>query len=473
MNLSPFSNLYFLGAGGIGMSALIRYFLAQGKHIAGYDRTPSSLTQCLIDEGADLHFLDNPALIPPTFRNPDTTLVVYTPALPTDHAELTFFRHANFTLLKRSQLLGEITRNSLSLCIAGTHGKTTSSSITAHLLRQSSLNCTAFLGGILKNYNSNLLLAQSPYTVAEADEFDRSFHHLNPYMAVITSAEPDHLDIYHTPHAYRDSFEHFTSLIRQGGALILRHATPITPRLQPNVSLYTYAGSEQPDAHFYAKNIRTSQQTLRFDLVTPSLLIEDLQLGVPFLINVENAVAAAALALLNGVTPQEIRPALASFAGAARRFDIRLNTPHAVLIDDYAHHPSELHAAIRSTRQCFPNRHLTGIFQPHLYSRTRDFAPLFAQVLSLLDRLILLDIYPAREQPIPGISSQTILQQVSIPDKFLVSKQQLLPLLQQTPSDLILMLGAGDIDQLVLPLQQQLQSQPQPLQPQQPFQPQP
>jgi UDP-N-acetylmuramate--alanine ligase len=459
MNLTQYTNLYFLGAGGIGMSALIRYFLAQGKRIAGYDRISTSLTDRLIHEGADIHFQDDLKLIPSGFHDPGTTLVVYTPALPPDHAELNYFRNGKFVFLKRSQLLGEITRNTLSLCIAGTHGKTTTTSLTAHLLRQSSLNCTAFLGGILKNYDTNFLLADSPYTVAEADEFDRSFHQLSPYMAVITSAEPDHLDIYHTEQAYRDSFEHFTSLIRQTGALILRHGTPITPRLGANVSLYTYAGVEQPEAHFHAKNIRTLQGKLYFDLVTPSQHIEDLQLGVPFLINVENAVAATALALLNGVTPDEIRPALASFAGAARRFDIRRNTSQCVLIDDYAHHPSELAAAIRSTRRMYPNRHLTGIFQPHLYTRTRDFAEGFAQVLSQLDRLILLDIYPAREQPIPGISSETILQKVSIPDKILCSKEQLLPLIKQMHTDIILMLGAGDIDQLVQPLQEQLQNE--------------
>jgi UDP-N-acetylmuramate--alanine ligase len=457
MNLSQYPNLYFLGAGGIGMSALIRYFLAQGKHISGYDRTSTPLTDRLIAEGADIHFRDDIGLIPAAFRNSENTLVVYTPALPPDHAELGFFRGENFRLLKRSQLLGEITRNTTSLCIAGTHGKTTTTSLTAHILRQSSLDCTAFLGGILKNYDTNLLLSDSPFTVAEADEFDRSFHALSPYMAVVTSADPDHLDIYHTAEAYRESFEHFTSLIRPGGALILRQGAPVTPRLQQGVKLYSYAGAEQPEAHFHAENIRFGQGTLRFDLVTPQTRLEGLQLGVPFPVNVENAVAAAALGLLNGVAEEDVRRALASFAGAARRFDVRLNTPEAVLIDDYAHHPSELRAAITSTRRLYAGRHLTGVFQPHLYTRTRDFAAEFAEALSLLDRLILLDIYPAREEPIAGISSETILQGVTIPDRTLCSKAELLPLIRSMRTDVVLMLGAGDIDALVQPLQEQLQ----------------
>jgi UDP-N-acetylmuramate--alanine ligase len=460
MHLDQFPNLYFIGAGGIGMSALIRYFLAQGKNIAGYDRTPSLLTEQLIREGADIHFDDDLDLIPQPFFNPHTTLIIYSPAIPFTHSELSFFFQSDYRLLKRAQLLGMITRSTRSLCIAGTHGKTTTSALTAHIFHHSHLNCTAFLGGILKDYDSNLILADSPFTVAEADEFDRSFHHLSPFMAVITSADPDHLDIYGSPEAYRESFEHFTSLIRPGGALILKLDAPLSPRLQHDVNLYTYAAHDNL-AHFFASNIRVFPDKLLFDLNTPDLTLPDFHLPIPFIVNVENAVAALALAILNGVKHHDLYDAIASFHGVARRFDLRVDSADSVLIDDYAHHPAELAAAIASTRQRFPTRHLTGIFQPHLFSRTRDFAPQFAQALSLLDRLILLDIYPARELPIPGISSLSILDLVSIPDKHLVSKEHLLPfldsLIKHNKTDVILTLGAGDIDRLVPLIQQLLQ----------------
>ena len=454
-------SVYFIGAGGIGMSALMRYFLGKGKAVAGYDRTPSTLTEQLIWEGADIHFADDVGRIPPDFLQPATTLVVYTPAVPESHTELTYFRTHGYEARKRSETLGLITRSNRSLCIAGTHGKTTVSSMMAWLLRQSSVGCNAFLGGILKNTDSNLMLNEnSDLTVVEADEYDRSFLQLSPYMAVVTYVDPDHLDIFGTAEDYKESFRRFTSLIRPQGALILKHGLDFRPRLQPGVDLYTYSATDFR-ADFHAKNIRTGNGELYFDWIGPSVHIRDIRLGVPVKINVENAVAAIAPAWLNGVSADEIREAMASFKGVVRRFDFRLKRSNVILIDDYAHHPEELKSCILSVKELYAGRKVTGIFQPHLYSRTRDFAEDFARSLSLLDELILLDIYPAREEPIPGVTSQLIFDRVTIPAKMLCTKEQLPDRLAACASacEVVLTLGAGDIDLLVEPITKILEKQ--------------
>jgi UDP-N-acetylmuramate--alanine ligase len=438
------------------MSALIRYFLAKGKRVAGYDRTPTALTGRLITEGAAIRFDDDEARIPECFRDKNTTLVVYTPAVPASHGELTWFRQNGFEVLKRSQTLGLITGSSRGLCVAGTHGKTTTSSMIAHLLKQSAADCNAFLGGILKNYDSNLMLSQhSDLTVIEADEYDRSFHFLTPYMAVVTSADPDHLDIYGTPQAYRESFERFTSLIRPGGTLIMKKGIDVTPRLQPNVRLYTYSATDET-AVFHAANIRVGNGELLFDFISPELCMTDVRLGVPVRTNVENGIAAMAVALLNGVTADEMRAAMNSFAGAQRRFDFQVKNDRVVYIDDYAHHPRELQSCIRSVKELYEGRKVTGVFQPHLYTRTRDFADEFAAALSGLDRLILLDIYPAREEPIPGVTSEMIFGKVTVADKTLCRKEELMDILEKEDADVLLTLGAGDIDGFVEPIRNML-----------------
>ena len=467
MNINTITAVYFVGAGGIGMSALIRYFLSRGKQVAGYDKTPSDLTAQLNREGAVIHYEDNTSLIPDAFKDPAQTLVVYTPAVPESHTELTYFRQNGFEVMKRARVLGEITNCSHGLCIAGTHGKTTTSSMLAHLLKQSHVDCNAFLGGILKNYGSNLMLSdKSDLTVIEADEFDRSFHWLTPYMAVITAADPDHLDIYGTAEAYRESFEHFTSLIRPDGCLVMKKGIDVAPRLKEGVKLYTYTGAEdlstvncqlstdKPD--FYAENVRIGNGEIWFDFVGPDIRIADIQLGVPVKVNIENGVAAIALAWMNGATPEEIKKGMASFGGPKRRFDFHLKKDNIVLIDDYAHHPAELAASIQSVKELYAGRKVTGIFQPHLYTRTRDFAPDFAASLSLLDELILLDIYPAREEPIPGVTSEIIFDAVTIPAKKLIRKSELLDLVEKEADtfEVVLMVGAGDIDRLIEPVKQ-------------------
>lgn len=456
--MQKITSVYFVGVGGIGMSALARYFEAKGKHVAGYDKTPSDLTAALINEGIRIHYMDDVALIPADCKQVDSTLVVYTPAIPETHAELNYFRENGFTLMKRAQVLGEITRSERGLCVAGTHGKTTTSSMLAHLLKQSHVDCNAFLGGILKNYNSNLMLSdKSDLAVIEADEFDRSFHWLNPYMAVITAVDPDHLDIYGTPEAYRESFEHFTSLIRPDGCLVMKKGLQLQSRLPKGAKLYTYSATEEAD--FFARNIRIGNGDIVFDFVTPMGCIEDVKLGVPVKVNIENGVAAMALAQLNGVTDEEIKRGMASFAGPVRRFDFHLKRNDIVLLDDYAHHPAELKASIQSVKELYPDKKITGIFQPHLYTRTRDFAADFAASLSLLDELILLDIYPAREEPILGVTSQLIFDQVTLKKKRMIKKEELLDLVKKEAADfqVVLMLGAGNIDRLVEPVKQILE----------------
>jgi len=453
--MKKFTQYYFLGIGGIGMSALARYFHTKGFRVSGYDKTETKLTADLQSEGIGICFNESVDQIPARYLNQENTLVVLTPAIPNDHPQLKYFQENNFNILKRAQLLGNITCESKGICIAGTHGKTTTSTITAHLLYQSQVSCNAFLGGIANNYNTNLLLsAESNLVVIEADEYDRSFHQLSPYMAVITSADPDHLDIYGTAEAFRESFEHFTSLIRPGGALIMRKGIDVVPQLQKGVKCFTYSMDEGGD--FCAENIRTVNGEIHFDFVTPTDRISDVRLGVPVRINVENSVAAMALAWLNGVTNEEIRTGISSFSGIYRRFNVVYKSDKTVYMDDYAHHPSELKASISSIRNLYPDRKITGIFQPHLYTRTRDFATDFADALSQLDELILLDIYPARELPIEGVDSNLILRDVKLKNKQLCPKENLLPLLQKMDLDVLVTFGAGDIDKMVPLIKEQL-----------------
>jgi UDP-N-acetylmuramate--L-alanine ligase len=447
--------LYFVGIGGIGMSALVRYFLSKGDDVAGYDLTPSPLTKALTEEGALIHYEDDPELIPEPFRSPDT-LVVFTPAVPRDHRELNFFIHQGNRVIKRAELLGDLTRRERGLCVAGTHGKTTTSTLLAHLLRSSHVDCHAFLGGISNNYQTNCLISEkSDYAVIEADEFDRSFHHLSPYIAVITSADPDHLDIYHTAEAYRESFEHFTSLISPEGALVMKKGIPVTPRLKEGTRLFTYTTGDE-EADFWGDHIEIREGHLFFDWHYPALDGQPagslhVELGVPLLINVENAVAAMAVAYLCGARLDELSQGVASFRGVYRRFDRIIDDPRCVLIDDYAHHPNELDPSIRSVRQLYPDRKILGIFQPHLYSRTQDFYREFAHSLDQLDEVILLDIYPARELPIPGVTSHLIAEAMEHKDVVVLPKEGLLPHLRSLTSlpEVILMVGAGDIDRLV------------------------
>lgn len=448
MNIETIQSVYFVGAGGIGMSALIRYFLSLGKRVAGYDRTSSELTARLVEEGAVIHYEEDVNQIPEWCRDAATTLIVYTPAIPNEHAELNYFRTNGFEIHKRAQVLGIITRSSKALCVAGTHGKTTTSTMAAHLLQQSHVGCTAFLGGISKNYGTNLLLSQeSPYTVIEADEFDRSFHWLSPYMSVITATDPDHLDIYGTREAYLESFRHYTTLIQPGGALILHEGLALQPDVQSGVKVYTYS---RDHGDFYAENIRIGGGDIYVDFVAPDTRICDVQLGVPVSINIDNGVAAMALAHLNGVTDEEIKRGMASFRGVDRRFDFKLKTDRIVFLSDYAHHPAEIAQSVRSIRELYQDKKITAIFQPHLYTRTRDFYHEFADSLSLLDEVILTDIYPAREEPIPGVSSQLIYDQLRPGiEKCLCRKEDVLALLETKDIEVLIVLGAGDMDNYV------------------------
>ena len=445
MDVNTLKSVYFIGAGGIGMSALVRYFLSKGKNVGGYDRTPSELTLKLIEEGAAIGYDDSPESIPTVFLQPESTLIVYTAAMPEDHILLQYFRHHGFTVYKRAQVLGMLTRSSKGLCAAGTHGKTTTSTMTAHLLHQSQVGCDAFLGGISKNYGTNLLLSDhSDYVVIEADEFDRSFHWLTPYATVITSTDADHLDIYGTEEAYLESFSHYTSLIVPGGALVMREGIRLQPRLQEGVRLYTYSTQS---GDFHAENIRIGGGEIIFDYVSPLGDIRDVQLGVPVAINIENGIAAMALAQLSGVSNEEIKFAMATFSGIERRFDFKLKTDRVVYLSDYAHHPEEIRQSILSMRALYADKKLTAVFQPHLYTRTRDFYREFADSLSLLDEVILTDIYPARELPIEGISSQLIFDCLR-PDmqKTLCRKEEVVNILANKQIEVLITLGAGDIE---------------------------
>lgn len=448
MNINTLTSVYFIGAGGIGMSALVRYFLSKGKRVGGYDRTPSELTEKLIEEGADIHYEENVSLIANDFLNPDTTLIIYTPAIPSGHQELVYFKEHGFEIQKRAQVLGMLTQTEKGLCVAGTHGKTTTSTMAAHLLHQSHIGCNAFLGGISKNYGTNLLLSEkSEFVVIEADEFDRSFHWLTPYATVITATDSDHLDIYGTHEAYLESFRKYTSLIRPDGYLIMKKGLELIPNAPEGVTVYTYAITE---GDFHAENIRIENGEIYFDYISPFGNISDIQLGVPVYVNIENGIAAMALAQIGGATEEEIRNAMASFRGVDRRFDFKLKKEHIVFLSDYAHHPAEIKQSITSIRTLYPNKKITAVFQPHLYTRTRDFYKEFAESLSLLDEVILLDIYPAREAPIPGVTSELIYHSLR-PDiqKYLCKKEELLELLKQKPIEVLITLGAGDIDNYV------------------------
>lgn len=448
MNLSDIKNVYFVGAGGIGMSALERYFLAQGLEVGGYDKTPSELTRRLEQEGVSLHYEDNVASIPATFLDPATTLIVFTPAIPAEHSELTYFRQHGFEIQKRAQVLGLLTDKHKGLCVAGTHGKTTTSTMCAHILHQSHVHCNAFLGGISKNYGTNYLLSpNSDYVVIEADEFDRSFHWLRPWATVITATDPDHLDIYGTEEAYLESFRHYTSLIQPGGALIIHRNLAVQPNLQPDVTLYTY---DRTEGDFHAENIRIGHGEIYFDFVSPRGVVKDIQLGVPVSINIENGIAAMALAQLAGATDSELREAMRTFQGVDRRFDFKVKTNSMVFLSDYGHHPKEIEQSIRSVREIYPDRKIAAIFQPHLYTRTRDFYHDFADALSLLDAVYLLPIYPAREQPIPGITSQIIYDNLR-PDmeRHLIQKSDILDVARQHDFDVLISLGAGDLEDYV------------------------
>lgn len=442
-----YKNIYFLGIGGIGMSAIARYFKAKGYAVAGYDRTRSRLCEELEAEGILIHYADDVAQIAPEFLQKESTLVVYTPAIPAEHSEFVYFRQHGFTIEKRAQVLGEITRMERGLCVAGTHGKTTTSTMLAHLLKQSHVDCNAFLGGISKNYTSNLLLSDtSDLVVIEADEFDRSFHHLTPYMAVVTAVDADHLDVYGTHEAYIEAFAHFTSLIAEGGCLIMKKGIALQPRLGKGVKLYTYSAAEQAD--FYAANVRIGNGTIVFDFVTPTTTVSDIELGVPVQVNIENGVAAMAVAWLNGVTVDELRSGMRSFTGIRRRFETWLKTDRLTIIDDYAHHPAELEASIKSVKALYADKKVLGVFQPHLYTRTRDFYREFAAALSHLDEAVLVELYPAREKPIAGISSQTIYDEITCP-KHLTTKAELIDFLKTQRFDVLLTLGAGELDTML------------------------
>ncbi len=445
MNINTITSVYFIGAGGIGMSALVRYFLSKGKAVAGYDRVSSELTKQLESEGARLHYEEDAEQIPETCKNKEHTLVVYTPAIPSDHKEYQYFLQEGFTIQKRAQVLGTITRTERGLCVAGTHGKTTTSTMAAHLLHQSHVDCNAFLGGISKNYASNLLLSEkSDLVVIEADEFDRSFHWLAPYMAVITATDPDHLDVYGTKETYLESFAKFSSLIQPGGCLIIHEGLEMKPTVQQGVTIYTY-GREHGD--FHAERIRIGNGEITFDFVSPKGVIKDVQLGVPVSINIENGIAAMALAQLNGATDEEIRGGMASFRGVERRFDFQIKSDKLVFLTDYAHHPNEIKQCALSLREIYKDKKITALFQPHLYTRTRDFYMDFAENLSLFDKVILTEIYPAREEPIPGVTSKLIYDNLKPGvERLLCEKKELPALLRTEPIEVLALLGAGDLD---------------------------
>ena len=437
--------VYFIGIGGIGMSAIARYYLQRGLVVGGYDKTPSALTHELEHEGALIHYEDDVNLIPEACRDARTTLIIYTPAIPAEHTELQYFRANDFDIQKRAQVLGTLTHHHKGLCVAGTHGKTTTSSMTAHLLHQSHVDCNAFLGGITKNYGTNYILApESDYVVIEADEFDRSFHHLAPFATVITATDPDHLDIYGTEEAYLESFRHYTELIRPNGFLVIHEGLKMQPNVPAGVTTYTYS---REHGDFHADNVRIGNGEIVFDLVSPLGNITDVSLGVPVSVNIENGIAAMALAQIAGVDEAEIRRGMASFSGVERRFDFRVKTEQKAYLSDYAHHPEELRACIESIREVYAGRRIVGIFQPHLYTRTRDFYREFADALSLLDEVILTEIYPAREQPIPGVTSQLILDNLRPGVKWrLIRKADVVEVVRNTPFDVLMTLGAGDLE---------------------------
>ncbi len=445
MDTTQINAVYFIGIGGIGMSAIARYFLHCGLTVGGYDRTPSELTNRLTEEGAQIHYEENIGLIPIECLNPDSCLVVYTPAIPAEHAELQYFQRNGFNMQKRAQVLGTLTQAMKGLCVAGTHGKTTTSSMAAHLLHQSHIDCNAFLGGITKNYGTNYILSpKSDFVVIEADEFDRSFHWLTPWATVITATDADHLDIYGTEEAYLESFRHYTSLIRPDGYLIVHTGLKLQPNPQPGVTTYTYSRDK---GDFHAENVKIGNGEITFDFVSPLGNINGINLGVPVSVNIENGIGAMALAQLAGATEEEIRNGMSSFSGVDRRFDFHVRTPKMVYLSDYAHHPEEIRQSILSVKELYEGRHIKVIFQPHLYSRTRDFYNEFAEALSLLDDVAIVDIYPAREQPIPGITSEIIYDRLRPGiKKELIHKNQIADVVRRGDFDVLVTLGAGDIE---------------------------
>lgn len=448
MELKDIKAVYFIGAGGIGMSALARYFIHKGLVVAGYDKTPSTLTQQLEKEGMVIHYKENVDEIPHACRDSKSCLVVYTPAIPAEHQELQYFRNNGFEVQKRAQVLGMLTRSHKGLCVAGTHGKTTTSTMCAHIMHQSHVDCNAFLGGISKNYGTNYILSKtSDYVVIEADEFDRSFHWLRPWMSVITATDPDHLDIYGTKEAYLESFRHYTELIQPGGALIIHKNLEMKPNVQDGVKTYTYSRDE---GDFHAENIKIENGNITFDFISPVENVTNVKLGQPVPINIENGVAAMALAQLNGCTAEELRYGMSTYHGVERRFDFKINNDRHVLLSDYAHHPKEILQSAKSLRELYQGRKLTAIFQPHLYTRTRDFYKDFADALSHFDEVILTEIYPAREAPIPGVTSQLIYDNLKPGvKKSMIQKADVLNLVKSRDFDVLIILGAGDLDNMV------------------------
>lgn len=448
MELKDIKSVYFVGAGGIGMSAIARYFISRGLVVGGYDKTPSDLTKRLESEGMLIHYEENVEEIPHVCRDPKSTLVIYTPAIPADHKELVFFREGGFEIEKRAQVLGTLTRTHKGLCVAGTHGKTTTSTMAAHILHQSHLDCNAFLGGISKNYGTNYILSDtSDFVVIEADEFDRSFHWLRPYMSVITATDPDHLDIYGTKEAYLESFRHYTTLIQPEGALIIHKGLEMKADVQPGVRVFEYSRDE---GDFHAENVVIENGEITFDFISPVNNITNIHLGQPIPINIENGIAAMALAQLNGCTDEEIRYGMRTYGGVDRRFDFKIKNDKLVFMSDYAHHPKEILQSAKSVRELYKDRKITAMFQPHLYTRTRDFYKDFADSLSLLDEVILFDIYPAREQPIPGVTSKLIYDNLRPGiEKSMCHKEDVIDLVKSRDFDVLIVLGAGDLDNYV------------------------
>ena len=445
MELKDIKAVYFVGAGGIGMSAIARYFIRKGMVVAGYDKTPSELTKQLEREGALLHYEENVDEIPHACRDPKQCLVIYTPAIPAEHKELQYFRANGFTVEKRAQVLGTLTRTHKGLCVAGTHGKTSTSTMCAHIMHQGHIDCNAFLGGISKNYSTNYIIsAESDYVVIEADEFDRSFHWLRPWMSVITATDPDHLDIYGTKEAYLESFRHYTTLIQPGGALIIHRGLEMHADVQPGVKVYEYSRTE---GDFHAENIRIDNGTITFDFVSPIENVKDVELGQPVPINIDNGIAAMAMAQLAGCTAEELKYGMKTYRGVDRRFDFKINDSRHVLLSDYAHHPKEIYQSAKSIRELYKGRHITAIFQPHLYTRTRDFYRDFADALSQLDEVILTEIYPAREQPIEGVTSQLIYDNLRPGiEKSIIRKDDVIAYVKSRDFDVLIILGAGDLD---------------------------
>ena len=448
MELKDIKAVYFVGAGGIGMSAIARYFLHKGLVVAGYDKTPSNLTSELEKEGMLIHYEEDLDKIPQACKNPRNTLVIFTPAIPAEHKELVYFHENGFTIEKRAQVLGTLTRTHKGLCVAGTHGKTTTSTMCAHIMHQSHIDCNAFLGGISKNYDTNYILSdKSDYVVIEADEFDRSFHWLRPWMSVITATDPDHLDIYGTKEAYLESFHHYTELIQPGGALIIHKNLEMKQHVQEGVKIYEYSLNE---GDFHAENIKIDNGEITFDFISPIENVHGIELGQPIPINIENGIAAMAMAQLNGCTAEELKKGMKTYGGVDRRFDFKIKNDKLVFLSDYAHHPKEIYQSAKSIRELYKDRKITAIFQPHLYTRTRDFYKDFADSLSQLDEVILCDIYPAREQPIPGVTSKLIYDNLKPGvEKSMIHKEDVLDLVKNRNFDVLIILGAGDLDNYV------------------------